>query len=133
MRKKSITCSSTRVAPPLASLTVVAKAANPGTKVSSLMRNRGPLGTSRTAVASITRTPGCPWATRQYQTRSPPVGRTKGENSALLATAPPVGWLEIEAHPEGAFNVQRCARRQIESRRQLKEDLQDVGFGWHEV
>src|SRR5918996_1290118 len=57
------------VSPPLASFTVSTSFFKPGINRSSPMRSSGPLGISRTPVASTTSTPGRPSANRWYQSR----------------------------------------------------------------
>jgi hypothetical protein len=59
-----------RVRPPLARRTVSASVASPGMKRSSPIRSSGPLGMSRTPVASTTIAPGCPCANRSYHSRT---------------------------------------------------------------
>src|SRR6185369_13591269 len=58
-----------RVSPPLASRTVSTSLRNPGMNRLSPIRSNGPLGISRTPVASTTSTPGRPSANRRYQSR----------------------------------------------------------------
>src|ERR1044072_9442905 len=58
-----------RVSPPLASRTTSTSLRNPGMNRSSPIRSNGPLGRSRTPVASTTSTPGRPSAKRAYQSR----------------------------------------------------------------
>ena len=64
--RKSMIWMKTRVRPPLPCRTVSASWRSPGTKRSSPIRSSGPLGMSRTPVASTTIAPGCPCAKRSY-------------------------------------------------------------------
>ena len=67
MARKSISWIKSRVCPWLRSRTVPTSSSRPGTNRSSPMRSSGPLGMSRTPVASTTIAPGRPSANRPYQ------------------------------------------------------------------